>query len=101
MVRKSAKNSALLKGVKEKTSTKMYAILVKLVGDDREDLAEIVLKIDFLLEYASTCLKQRDISGAKDSLDKARARIDMLKKEGIDTEYLDYLYDGILNKTKK
>lgn len=101
MVRKSAKNSEFLKGIKAKTSTKVYALLVKLVGDDREDLAEIVLKIDFLLEYASTCLKQRDVRGAKESLEKAKSRIEALKNEGVDTEYLDYLYEGILTKTNK
>jgi hypothetical protein len=101
MVRKSAKNSELLKGVKAKTTTKMYSILVKLVGDDREDLAEIVLKVDFLLDYASTSLKQRDIRGAKESLDKAKTRIETLRDEGVDTEYLEHLYEGILIKINK
>jgi len=100
MSKKSSRNNELLNSSKAKTSPKIYALLVDLVNEDREDLAEIVLKIDFLLEYASTCIKQRDNDEAREGLEKAKARIDMIKKEGADTEYLEYLYQGIAKKAK-
>jgi len=100
MAKKSSRNNELLNSVKAKTSPKIYDLLVDLVNDDREDLAEIVLKIDFLLEYASTCIKQRDLDEAKEGLQKAKARIDKVKKEGGDTSYLEYLYEGIAKKAK-
>lgn len=100
MAKKTTRNSKLLYNAKAKTSSKIYSLLVDLVNDDREDLAEVVLKIDYLLEYSSSCIKQRDFDEAKDALDKTRSRIDMLKEEGTDTEYLDYLYEGIKSKAK-
>jgi hypothetical protein len=100
VVRKTTRNSEILKSAKETASPKMYSLLLDLVNDDRDDLAETVLKIDYLLGYASTCIKQRDINEAKEGLNKAKARIDLLKEEGIDTDYLDYLYEGIVKKLK-
>jgi len=100
-VRKTNRNSELLKSVKANTCPKIYALLIKLVNEDREDLADVVLKVDYLLGYASTCMKQRDVFEAKDGLKKAKSRIDLLKEEGVDTEYLDYLYEGIEKKSKK
>lgn len=100
MAKKSARNSEILKTSKQGTSPKIYSLLVDLVNEDREDLAEVVLKIDYLLEYTSTCIKQRDHYEAKESLTKARTRIDTLKEEGVNTEYLDYLYEGILKRCK-
>lgn len=101
MAKKSTRNNELLRSSKEKTSPKIYSLLVELVNDNREDLAEVVLKIDYILEYAITCIKQKDFEEAKESLDKAKSRIDMLKKENVGTEYLEYLYEGILKKIKK
>lgn len=101
MARKSAKNSVFLKAAKEKTSPKVYDLLLKLMRDDREDMAELVMKIDYLLEYTSICIKDRDYNEARETLNKAKSRIDTLKSEGIDTEYLDYLYEGIESKIKK
>ena len=100
MAKKNTRNNDLLNSAKLKTSPKIYALLIKLVNDDREDLAEIVLKVDYLLEYASTCIKQKDFDEAKEGLQKAKTRIDMLKREGINVEYLDYLYEGIAKKSK-
>jgi len=100
MARKSARNSEILKASKQNTSPKIYSLLVDLVNEDREDLTEVVLKIDYLLEYSSTCIKRRDYFEAKESLDKVKTRIDMLKEEGANTEYLDYLYEGIQKKCK-
>lgn len=100
MSKKNTRNSDLLKSLKSETSPKVYALLLKLVNDDREDLAEVVSKVDYFLEYASISIKQRDYREAKEGLNKAKERIDMLKKEGADTEYLDYLYEGIAKKAK-
>jgi hypothetical protein len=100
MSKQSAKNNELLKNSKVNTSPKIYSILLKLVNDDKEDLAEIVLKVDYLLEYTSTCIKQRDYKEAKESLSKAKSRIDDLKRQGISIEYLEYLYEGIAKKAK-
>jgi hypothetical protein len=101
MAKKSTRNSDILYNSKEKTSPKIYSLLVKLVNDDRGDLAEIVLKIDYLLQYASTCINQRDFEEAREGLDGAKIRIDILKKDMVNTEYLEYLYEGIYNKCKK
>jgi predicted translin family RNA/ssDNA-binding protein len=101
MAKKSTRNSDILYNSKEKTSPKIYSILVKLVNDDREDLAEIVLKIDYLLQYASTCINQKDFEEAREGLEGAKSRIDMLKKENVDIEHIEYLYEGIYNKCKK
>lgn len=100
MAKKSTRNNDLLNSSKSKTSPKIYALLVKLVNDGREDMAEVVLKVDYLLEYASTSIKQKDLDEAKEGLDKAKDRIDKLKEEGVNTEYLDYLYEGIAKKAK-
>ena len=96
----NARNNDLLKSSKAKTSPQIYSLLVDLVNEEREDLAEIVLKIDYLLQYTSTCIKHRDFEEAKDSIEKARVRLDMLNKEKVDTEHLEHLYQGIKSKIK-
>lgn len=101
MAKKSTRNNDLLNINKTKTSPKIYSLLVKLVNEDREDLAEVVLKVDYLLEYASNCIKQKDFHEAREVIDRAKNRIDMLKKEGVDIKYLEYLYEGIARKAKK
>lgn len=102
MARKNARNSDVLKGAKERTSTKVYDLLLRLVNAEREDLAELALKIDYLFEYTSTCIKQRDKKEAKKTLEKARERMDKIKSEekDIDIKCLEYLYEGLLKKTK-
>ncbi|MDV4149568.1 hypothetical protein R0131_01855 [Clostridium sp. AL.422] len=100
MSRKTSKNNALLNSVRKDTSPKIYSLLVDLVNDDREDLAELVLKIDYLLEYASACIRQKDFEEARETLSKIENRIKMLDRDNVDTEYIRYLYDGIKNKCK-
>ncbi len=73
---------------------------MNLVNDDREDLAKIVLKVDYLLQYTSNAIKQRDYAEAKEAIEKARERIDSLKAENVDVEYLEYLYQGIIKNCK-
>lgn len=101
MSRKTAVNNDILYGAKEKTSPKIYELLLKLVNDDREDLSKIVLRIDYLLQYASNSIKQKDFDEAREGLNGAKVRIDMLKKENVDVQYIEYIYDGVYKKLKK
>lgn len=101
MPKKTAVNNDILYSAKEKTSPKVYELLLKLVNDNREDLAKAVLRIDYLLQYASNSIKQKDLDEAVEGLNGAKMRIDMLKKENVDVEYIEYLYDGINRKLKK
>ena len=100
MSRKTSKNNDLLSSVRKDTSPKIYSLLVDLVNEDREDLADLVLKIDYLLEYSSTCIRQKDFEEAKESLSKVENRIKMLEMQKVDTEYIKYLYDGIKKKCR-
>ena len=101
MSKKSTWNSELLNSAKANTSPKIYNILLELVNEDRDDLAEVVLKVDYILEYASSCIKQKDLREARESLDKAKSRITLLENQGANVEYLEYLYEGIAKKCKK
>lgn len=100
MSRKTSKNNDLLSSVRKDTSPKIYSLLVDLVNDEREDLAELVLKIDYLLEYSSSCIRQKDFEEAKEALSKVENRIKMLEKDNVDTKHIRYLYDGIKKKCK-
>lgn len=100
MSRKTSKNNDLLSSVRKDTSPKIYSLLVDLVNDDREDLADLVLKIDYFLEYSSACIRQKDFEEAKETLSKVENRIKMLDMAKVDTEYIKYLYDGIKKKCK-
>lgn len=100
MAKKTTRNNDFLYTYKDRTSEKIYPLLVKLVNDNREDLAKIVVKIDYLLEYSSTCIKEKDFDEARETLDKVKVRIDALKVDYVDTEYIEHLYEGILKKCK-
>lgn len=100
MAKKNARNNKLLYNAKDKASPKIYSLIVKLVNEEREELAEEVLKVDYLLEYASNCIKQKDFTEAEEGLTKAKARINSLKKLDVDTEHLEYLLQGIEKKSK-
>ena len=93
MAKKTTSNTNdFLFQVKKNTSHKIYPLLV--------DLAEIITKIDYLLEYTSTCIKQKDFREAKESIKKVEDRMKILKDNNVDTDYLDYLYEGIKKKIK-
>ncbi|EKQ58285.1 MULTISPECIES: hypothetical protein [unclassified Clostridium] len=100
MAKKTSRNTDILKDTKNTTSPKIYSLLVELVNKDREDLAEDVLKIDYLLSYTSNCIKDKDYKEAKDTMKIAKARIDKLKENNFNVDYLEYLYDGINSKIK-
>ncbi|MBU3092683.1 hypothetical protein K2F40_10965 [Clostridium sp. CM028] len=101
MTKKSSKNNDLLYNYKGTASPQIYSILINLINEDKEDLAKVVIKIDYLLEYASSCIKQLDFDEAKEVLDKAKSRIDILKMGDVNTNHLEYLYAGIAKKAKK
>lgn len=100
MTRRTSKNNDLLNSVRKDTSSKVYSLLVDLVNDNREDLAKVVLKIDYLLEYTSTCIKDKDFDEAKEAIKKVEYRIKVLEAEHKDVEYIKYLYEGIKKKCK-
>lgn len=100
MGKKNSRNNDFLNRVRNETSPKVYEILLELINKDCEDLAEIVLKIDYLLEYASSCIKHRDYEEAREGLEKARVRIHKLKEKNVNVDYLEYLYEGIDKKCK-
>lgn len=98
MAKKTSRNTDILKDTKNTTSPKVYSLLVELVNADREDLAEDVLKIDYLLTYANNCIKDKDRREAKDTLEIAQNRIDKLIGQNANVEYLVYLYDRVNSK---
>ncbi|MDD6795455.1 MAG: hypothetical protein PUE01_08635 [Clostridiaceae bacterium] len=100
MAKITSKKNDFLFSVKDTTSHKIYPLLVELVNEDREDLARLVKKVDYLLDYTSRCIKQKDFREAKESIKGAEERLETLRQENVNTEYLDYLYEGIKKKIK-
>ncbi|GAA0071557.1 hypothetical protein UT300003_30820 [Clostridium sardiniense] len=100
MAKKTSKNNDLLYIARENTSPKVYDIILDLVNKDKENIAKDVMKVDYLLEYTSTCIKQKDFREARESINRVSERIEILKENGANTEYLEYLRDGIKNKIK-
>ncbi|MGG7079341.1 hypothetical protein [Clostridium sardiniense] len=100
MAKKTSKNNDLLYTARENTSPKVYDIILDLVNKDKENIAKDVMKVDYLLEYTSTCIKQKDFREARESINRVSERIKILKENGANTEYLEYLRDGIRNKIK-
>lgn len=96
----SSRNNDFLSIYKEKTSPKVYSLLLKLVNEDREDLAKEVVKVDYLIEYVNTCIRQKDFLEAKETAVNIKDRIKDLKKYSIDTTHLEYLYEGVAKKCK-
>ena len=101
MAKKNSRNNDLLKETKNTTTPKIYSLLVSLVNDDKENLAEDVLKIDYLLTYTNNCIKDKDFREAKYTLEIIERRIENLKKEKVDIEHLKNLYDKLTSQIKK
>lgn len=59
------------------------------------------MKVDYLLEYTSICIKQKDFREARESMEKAKEKIGSLKNNGANISYLEYLREGIEKKIKK
>lgn len=100
MKKKTSKNNDFLSTVREDLSPKVYEEVLNLVNEGREDLASEITKIDYLLEYTSKCIKIKDFSEAKMSIESAKLRIDKIKSAGFSAEYIEHLYDGIKKKIK-
>ena len=98
MAKKNSRNTDILQKNKNTTTSKIYSLLVKLVNEDREDLAKDVLKIDYLLTYTNTCIKDKDLKQAKYTMEMIESRMDKLVDNDVNVEYLMYVYDGIKAK---
>ena len=101
MAKITSKNNDLLRDSRRTTSPKVYSLLLDLVNENKEELAEIVLKIDYLIEYANKSIKAKDFEEAKEAIQKAEERAKMLKREGVDISHLNYLIEGVNKKIKK
>lgn len=101
MGRKNARNNELLSSARPNVHTKVYTLMLELVNEDREDLAEAVLKIDNLLHVSISCIRDRSFNEAKKNLTNVKNRIDALKQEGVNTEYFDDIYEGLIKGIKK
>ncbi|MBU5316710.1 hypothetical protein KQI30_10550 [Clostridium bornimense] len=100
MAKKTSKNNELLNSAKRITSNKIYSLLLELVNNDEEDLASEVLKIDYILNYACNCIKQKDYVEAKEAISSGETRIAMLKDKGVNVEHLEYLFEGTKKKCR-
>ncbi|NKF08271.1 hypothetical protein J1C67_06450 [Clostridium gasigenes] len=100
MAKINSKNNDLLHNSKLTTTPKVYAILLHLVNDNREDLAQIAKRVDYLILYTTRCISLKDFKEAKEAIEKAGERIQFLKKEGVEIDYLEYLYEGTKKKLK-
>ena len=92
MAKITSKNNSLLRDSRNKVSPKVYNLLMELVNDDREELAEVVLKIDYLIEYYNTALE---------TVKRAEERVKLIKRENYDVSHLEYLLEGVKLKIKK
>lgn len=101
MVRKNARNNELLSSARPNVHTKVYELMLQLVNEDREDLAEAVLKIDNLLHLSISCIRDRSFNEAKQALSNVKNRMDAIKQEGVDTQYFDEIYEGLIKGIKK
>lgn len=100
MAKINSMNNELLHNSKVTTAPKVYTILLHLVNEGREDLAQIVQRVDYLILYAGRCIGLKDFREAKEAMEKAAERIQFLKKEGAEIDYLEYLYEGTKKKLK-
>ena len=101
MAKITSKHNDLLRDSRNKVTPKVYTLLMDLVNSDREDLAEMTLKIDYLIEYANSAIKAKDFSEAKDSMQRAEERIKMIKRENFDVSHLEYLIEGVKKKIRQ
>ncbi len=101
MAKRNSRNNDLLKETKNTTTPKVYSLLVSLVNEDKENLAEDVLKIDYLLTYTNNCIKDKDFKEAKYTLQILDRRIENLKKQNVDIDHLSNLYDKLNSQINK
>lgn len=101
MARKNSKNNDFLNEAKKYSNPKVYFLILNLVNEDKNELAEIVYKIDYLLRYATNSAKANDLDESREALTAAKNRIAKLKENSVNTEHLDYLIDVLLKNYPK
>ena len=77
----------------------MAFIIGYFIEKDKKSLAFIGAYLGLSLIHIS-CIKQKDFREAKESIKKVEDRMKILKDNNVDTDYLDYLYEGIKKKIK-
>ncbi|MGL4849734.1 MAG: hypothetical protein ACRC28_12560 [Clostridium sp.] len=100
MAKKNSKNNDFLSTVREDLSPKVYSEVLDIVNGGREDLAKDAIKVDYLLDYTSRCIKVKDFREARVSIEGAKIRLDKIKDAGFKIDYLEHLYEGIKSKVK-
>ena len=98
MAKITSRNNNLLRDSRNKVSPKVYDLLIELVNEDREDLAEMALKIDYLIEYANSAIKGKDFSEALETIQRAEERLKMIKRANFDVSHLEYLIEGVISE---
>lgn len=101
MAKINSKNNDFLNDAKKYSNQKIYTLILRLVNDGKEDMAEIVYKIDYLLRYATNSAKAKDIEEGKEALNSINIRMKKLKDNGVDTDHLEYLIDVLLKNYPK
>ena len=79
----------------------MYKFFLDLVYQKSAQLAEVVLKIDYLIEYANSAVKAKDYNTALETVKRAEERVKLIKRENYDVSHLEYLIEGVKLKIKK
>ena len=79
MAKITSRNNNLLRDCRNKVSPKVYDLLIELVNNDREDLAEMALE----------------------TVQRAEERLKMIKREKFDVSHLEYLIEGVKKKIGK
>lgn len=101
MAKITSKQNDLLRDSRTKVSPKVYTLLMELVNDDKEQLAEVVLKIDYLISYANTAIKAKDFKDALETIQRAEERVKLIKREKYDVSHLENMINDIKNKIRK
>ena len=101
MAKITSRNNNLLRDSRNKVSPKVYDLLIELVNEDREDLAEMALKVDYLIEYANSAIKGKDSSESLEAIKRAEERLKMIKRSNFDVSHLEYLIEGVKKKIRK
>ena len=101
MAKITSRNNNLLRDSRNKVSPKVYDLLIELVNEDREDLAEMALKVDYLIEYANSAIKGKDSSEALEAIKRAEERLKMIKRANFYVIHLEYLIEGVKKKIRK
>lgn len=100
MSKKNSRNNDFLSTYRNGSSPKIYKLLLELINNDREDLAEEITKVDYLIGYFNNCVKKRDLKEAKETLKIIKSRIDKLKEDKVNTCHLEDLYNNIIKINK-